>query len=83
MNLPTTVAPFILRGVTLAGVECVYLPMDRRISAYELLSKYLTPEGLDLIGSNEIVGLSAVPDIGKAMLAGNIKGRYVVDPSLD
>lgn len=83
MDLPTTVAPFILRGVTLAGVECVFLPMDRRVSAYALLAKYLTAEKLDFIGSNEIVGLEAVPAIGKAMLAGNIKGRYVVDPSLE
>ena len=39
MNLPTTVAPFILRGVTLAGIDCVYLPTDRRVAAYDLLSK--------------------------------------------
>jgi len=81
MNLPTTVAPFILRGVTLAGIDCVYLPTDRRVAAYELLSKHLTSSALDIIGQNEIVGLDAVPDIGAAMLKGQIKGRYVVDPS--
>lgn len=81
MNLPTTVAPFILRGVTLSGIDCVYLPTDRRIAAYELLSKHLTSSALDIIGQNEIVGLDAVPDIGAAMLKGQIKGRYVVDPS--
>jgi len=81
MNLPTTVAPFILRGVTLAGIDCVYLPTDRRVAAYELLSKHLTSSALDIIGQNEIVGLDAVPDIGTAMLKGQIKGRYVVDPS--
>ena len=63
MNLPTTVAPFILRGVTLAGIDCVYLPTDRRVAAYELLSKHLTSSALDIIGQNEIVGLDAVPDI--------------------
>jgi len=81
MNLPTTVAPFILRGVTLAGIDCVYLPTDRRVAAYDLLSKHLTSSALDIIGQNEIVGLDAVPDIGAAMLKGQIKGRYVVDPS--
>ena len=81
MNLPTTVAPFILRGVTLAGIDCVYLPTDRRVAAYDLLSKHLTPAALDIIGQNEIVGLDAVPEIGGAMLKGQIKGRYVVDPS--
>jgi len=83
MNLPTSVAPFILRGVTLAGIECVYLPLDRRVSAYNLLSEYCPADKLDLIGANDIIGLSAVPDIGKAMLAGQIKGRYVVDPSME
>lgn len=81
MNLPTTVAPFILRGVTLAGVDCVYLPTDRRVAAYDLLSKHLTNQALDIIGQNEIVGLDAVPEIGAAMLKGQIKGRYVVDPT--
>lgn len=37
---------------------------------------------LDLIGQNEIIGLDALPDLGGQMLAGNISGRYVVDPSL-
>ena len=56
MNLPTSVAPFILRGVTLAGIECVYLPLDRRVSAYNLLSEYCPADKLDLIGANDIIG---------------------------
>ena len=81
MNLPTTVAPFILRGVTLRGIGCVYQPMAPRHAAYALLAKYLTSAQLDLIGQNELVGLEAVPDLGAKMLAGQISGRYVVDPS--
>jgi len=82
MNLPTTVAPFILRGITLFGIECVYLPIDRRVKAYQLLSNHMDPAKMDQIGSNAIVGLEAVPDICQAMLKGDIKGRYVVDPTL-
>jgi len=81
MNLPTTVAPFILRGCTLRGIECVYLPLERRVAAYELLAKHLKSEQLDIIGQSEIVGLDAVPGIGAAMLKGETTGRYVVDPS--
>ena len=44
MNLPTTVAPFILRGVTLRGIDCVYQPLEPRIDAYALLAKHLTSE---------------------------------------
>jgi len=82
MNLPTTVAPFILRGVTLRGIDCVFQPLEPRVAAYALLAKHLTTEQLDLIGQNEIIGLEALPELGAQMLAGNISGRYVVDPSL-
>ena len=44
MNLPTTVAPFILRGVTLRGIDCVYQPIQPRLDAYALLAKHLTSE---------------------------------------
>ena len=44
MNLPTTVAPFILRGVTLRGIDCVYQPIQPRLDAYALLAKHLTNE---------------------------------------
>jgi len=82
MNLPTTVAPFILRGVTLRGIDCVYQPIEPRLAAYALLAEHLTSEQLDLIGQNEIIGLEALPELGAKMLGGNIAGRYVVDPSI-
>ena len=44
MNLPTTVAPFILRGVTLRGIDCVFQPLEPRVAAYALLAKHLTTE---------------------------------------
>ena len=44
MNLPTTVAPFILRGVTLRGIDCVYQPIEPRLAAYALLAEHLTSE---------------------------------------
>lgn len=81
LDLPTSVAPFILRGITLNGVECVYLPISKRESAYDLLSNACPESDLDLIGRNPIISLEEVPVVAKAMLSGEITGRYVVDPS--
>jgi len=83
MGLGTTVAPFILRGVTLAGVESVFLPIERRIAAYGRFGSLLTGDKLDLVsGEERTVGLEQLPNLGEEMLAGKIRGRYVVDISL-
>ena len=52
MGLVSTVAPFILRGVTLAGVETALLPLERRIEAYNRFGPMLTQEDLSQVTSN-------------------------------
>ena len=52
MGLVSTVAPFILRGVTLAGVEAALLPLERRIEAYNRFGPMLTQEDLSKVTSN-------------------------------
>jgi acrylyl-CoA reductase (NADPH) len=82
MPLNTTVAPFILRGVTLAGIESVFLPTDKRLAAYQRFAPLLTPEKLGLVcGEDQSVGLGGLPELGALMLKGKVKGRYIVDVS--
>ena len=52
MGLFTTVAPFILRGVTLSGVESALVPLERRIKAYNRFGPMLTEEDLSQVTSN-------------------------------
>ena len=80
MNFNTTVAPLILRGVTIHGVESVFMKTSTRIEAYDRLQSDLTKDKLDLIaGGENVVGLDEVVGISKKLLAGEITGRYVVD----
>jgi len=82
MPLNTTVAPFILRGVTLAGIESVFLPTDKRLAAYQRFAPLLTSEKLGLVcGEDQSVGLGQLPELGALMLKGKVKGRYIVDVS--
>ena len=83
MPLNTTVAPFILRGVTLAGVDSVFMPLTRRLEVYSKYGPLLARCGkLNMLaGTDKEVGLDAVLDLSKEMLKGNITGRYVVDVS--
>jgi putative YhdH/YhfP family quinone oxidoreductase len=77
MDFPATVAPFILRGVTLAGVNSVLVPRERRERAWELLSRELAPAALEAM-IEEIALAQAItraPDV----IAGKIRGRLVVD----
>jgi len=83
MPLPTTVAPFILRGVTLAGVESVFMPVEVRKAAYAAYAPLLTADKLALVsGEERTVGLGELPELGSKMLAGSLVGRYVVDLNL-
>ncbi|MCG6657505.1 oxidoreductase [Halomonas campisalis] len=76
MDLPATVAPFILRGVTLAGIDSVMKPRAERLEAWRRLGELLDPEQLDAI--TQTIGLEEA--IGKAeeLLAGRVRGRVVV-----
>ena len=77
MDFPSTVAPFILRGVTLYGVNSVTVPRGKRIAAYEQLSKLLDLKTLDEI-SHEI-SLADSIEYAQKLMAGNVRGRLIVD----
>ncbi|NOT42705.1 MAG: oxidoreductase [Alphaproteobacteria bacterium] len=77
MDLPGSVAPFILRGVTLAGIESVNCPMPRRVKAWERLARDLDLK--KLAGGIATVPLEDVLKLGPQILKGQVKGRVVVD----
>jgi acrylyl-CoA reductase (NADPH) len=77
MDFPATVAPFILRGVTLAGVDSVMCPRADRLEAWARLARDLDVSKLDLI-THEIALSDAIP-AASDLLDGKIRGRVVVD----
>ena len=77
-DLSTTVMPFILRGVSLRGVDSVLCPLARRKAAWERLVQDLPPEALALIDRGTI-GLGDLPSYGADIVAGKVRGRIVVD----
>jgi acrylyl-CoA reductase (NADPH) len=76
-DLPTTVMPFILRGVSLIGINSVECPMDARVAAWQLLERDLDLDLLDSLTTS--IGLSDAEDAGAAILRGELRGRTVVD----
>jgi acrylyl-CoA reductase (NADPH) len=77
MDLPTSVAPFILRGVTLAGIESVMCPRERRLQAWKRLASDLDVDKLDAMTST--IPLSQVVQTAPLFLEGKVRGRIVVD----
>ena len=77
MDLPTTVAPFILRGVTLVGVDSVMCPRQDRLTAWARLATDLDLRKLGDI-SHEISLAEAIP-FAADLLAGTVRGRVIVD----
>jgi acrylyl-CoA reductase (NADPH) len=77
MDFPGSVAPFILRGVTLYGIDSVMAPQARRRAAWAHLASTLDPHRLDSI-TREIT-LEQALQAGQDVLAGKIRGRVVVD----
>jgi acrylyl-CoA reductase (NADPH) len=77
MDFPATVAPFILRGARLIGVDSVMCPMDRRTQAWQQLAQELDRAKLDTITRE--IALAEALEAGRAILAGEIRGRIVVD----
>ena len=75
-DLPATVMPFILRGVSLRGVESVLCPMPRRKKAWERLARDLPMDTLDRF--TRVISLEDVPQAAKEILAGKVHGRIVV-----
>jgi acrylyl-CoA reductase (NADPH) len=76
MDLPTSVAPFILRGVCLLGIDSVVCPIEQRKTAWSRLASDLDRAKLAEI-THEI-GLDGVIDAGAKILAGQVRGRIVV-----
>ncbi|MCW8916583.1 MAG: oxidoreductase [Magnetovibrio sp.] len=76
-DLPATVMPFILRGVTLAGVDSVYCPKEKRMEAWANLAKDLDIAHIEMMMSE--VSLSEALDVAKDQMEGKTRGRVVVD----
>lgn len=76
MDLPGSVAPFILRGVTLAGVDSVMAPRPARLDAWARLARDLDAAALDAI--TETRPLADAPALAGDILAGKIRGRVVL-----
>ena len=76
MAFPSTVAPFILRGVTLAGVDSVMVPKPERIAAWNRLAADLDPALLEAM--TQTVTLEQVPGVADAIMQGAVRGRVVV-----
>jgi acrylyl-CoA reductase (NADPH) len=76
MDLPGSVAPFILRGVCLLGIDSVMCPLPRRKQAWERLAEDLDKAKLVEITSE--ITLAQVPEVAPKILAGQVRGRIVV-----
>ncbi|MEY5100003.1 MAG: hypothetical protein RJA36_2722 [Pseudomonadota bacterium] len=77
MDLPASVAPFILRGVTLAGVDSVYAPRPKRQTAWQRLARELP---LQLLETNtRTITLAQAIALAPELLAGQVRGRLLVD----
>ena len=76
-DFPATVLPFILRGVTLYGINCVDVDNATRARAWELIAGHVVGPRLDQMTSE--IGLTQAIDAASALLDGKSKGRIVVD----
>lgn len=79
-GLPTTVLPFILRGVNLLGIDSVQMPIAARRALWARIGTDLRPTWLDTLDA-EVVGLDGLPEQLDRILAGGMRGRVVVDPT--
>lgn len=77
MDLPSSVAPFILRGVCLLGIDSVMCPIEPRKAAWQRLASDLDRTKLSEITTE--IPLAEVPEWGAKILAGQVRGRIVVE----
>ena len=77
MDFPASVAPFILRGVSLLGIDSVMAPRPPRLAAWNRLAKDLDPALLEVIATD--IGLADALGVAADLLAGKVRGRVVVD----
>jgi len=76
-GLPATVIPFLLRGVSLLGIDSVMQPYDNRLRAWERIANDLPMDKLEAMIHPATLG--DLPALGKDILKGQVKGRVVVD----
>jgi len=77
MDFPSTVAPFILRGVTLVGIDSVMRPLDDRLEAWRRLAEILDANILDNIATE--IAFNDVISVADDLISGKVRGRVVVD----
>jgi len=77
MDLPGTVAPFILRGVTLAGIDSVMRPIEDRVEAWERIASLLDTSVFEEVAN--VISLEDVVDTASALISGKVRGRVIVD----
>ena len=77
MDLPTSVAPFILRGVSLLGIDSVMCPKAKRLAAWRRLETDLDRQ--KLAAMTQDIGLDAVIDTAPQIIGGGVRGRIVVN----
>lgn len=77
VQLPTTVMPFIIRGVSLIGIDSPLCPHDIRERVWQRLGQELKPRHLERIGGQEI-GLDGIADACRKLMAREVTGRYIV-----
>ena len=76
-GLPATVIPFLLRGVNLLGIDSVMRPYEDRVRAWDAIAAHLPMDKLEAM--IRPAGLADLPDLGAAILKGQVQGRVVVD----
>jgi acrylyl-CoA reductase (NADPH) len=77
MDFPASVAPFILRGVSLLGIDSVMAPRELREPAWNRLARDLDPKDLERI--TKVIGLGEVVGAAQDIVSGKVRGRIVVD----
>jgi acrylyl-CoA reductase (NADPH) len=77
LDLPATVAPFILRGVALLGVDSVQCPRDERLAAWQRLARDLDKDLLGMMTTH--VAFSRTMDVAQEIVAGKVRGRIIID----
>ncbi len=76
-SLPATVIPFLLRGINLLGIDSVMRPYPDRVEAWQRIATDLPMEKLNSMVQSAT--LAELPQLGKEILAGQVRGRVVVD----
>ncbi len=74
-----SVIPLLLRGVNILGIDSVFYPIERRARAWARLARELPLDKIDAICSE--AGLADLPQLGKDILEGKVKGRVIINPN--